>query len=137
MKKEQPNLSGNTLDAQPTSAPDNNQETKPKSHRGFAAMDRALQRQIASKGGRAAHEKGTAHEFTPEEARIAGRKGGEAVSRDRAHMAEIGRGGGLARAEQRAQMAAQQNRAAAAQQQQNAIPANPDLPRVRESGGSF
>lgn len=82
---------------------------KPKSHRGFAAMDRELQRQIASKGGRAAHEKGTAHEFTPEEARIAGRKGGEAVSRDRVHMAEIGRGGGLARAEQRAKMAGQQS----------------------------
>lgn len=82
-------------------------ESKPKSHRGFAAMDRELQRRIASKGGRAAHEKGTAHEFTPEEARVAGRKGGEAVSRDRAHMAEIGRGGGLARAEQRAQLAAQ------------------------------
>ena len=45
-------------------------------HRGFAAMDEAKQRQIASKGGKAAHEKGTAHEFTPEEARVAGKKGG-------------------------------------------------------------
>src|SRR2546428_12138471 len=63
--------------------------------RGFASMDDDKQRRIASLGGRAAHEKGTAHEFTPEEARAAGRKGGEAVSRDRNHMAEIGREGGL------------------------------------------
>src|SRR5438046_7577846 len=62
--------------------------------RGFASMDDEKQREIASKGGRAAHAKGTAHEFTPEEAREAGRKGGEAVSRDREHMAEIGREGG-------------------------------------------
>jgi general stress protein YciG len=40
-------------------------------------MDPAKQREIASKGGKAAHAKGTAHEFTPEEAREAGRKGGE------------------------------------------------------------
>jgi uncharacterized protein len=64
------------------------------SKRGFASMDAAKQREIASKGGKAAHAKGTAHEFTPEEAREAGRKGGEVVSRDRAHMAEIGRAGG-------------------------------------------
>ncbi|MEG3437543.1 KGG domain-containing protein [Pannus brasiliensis CCIBt3594] len=64
------------------------------SKRGFASMDEDKQREIASKGGKAAHEKGTAHEFTPEEAREAGRKGGEAVSRDREHMAEIGREGG-------------------------------------------
>src|SRR5262245_58322483 len=65
-----------------------------KSERGFASMDEEKQREIASKGGKATHEKGTAHEFTPEEAREAGRKGGEAVSRDREHMAEIGRKGG-------------------------------------------
>jgi len=68
-----------------------------KSNRGFASMDPARQREIASKGGRAAHEKGTAHEWTPDEARQAGRKGGEIVSRDRAHMAAIGREGGGAR----------------------------------------
>ena len=51
------------------------------SRRGFASMDADKQRRIASKGGRAAHEKGTAHEFTPEEAREAGRKGGEARGR--------------------------------------------------------
>jgi general stress protein YciG len=57
-----------------------------KSHRGFAAMDQAKRRAIASKGGRAAHAKGTAHKFTPEEARAAGRKGGHAAhARGTAH----------------------------------------------------
>src|SRR5512144_1685915 len=90
--------------------------------RGFASMDEEKQREIASqggkaahekgtaheftpeeareaghKGGQAAHEKGTAHEFTPEEAREAGHKGGEAVSQDREHMADIGRKGGESR----------------------------------------
>lgn len=64
------------------------------SKRGFASMDEDKQREIASKGGKAAHEKGTAHEFTSEEAREAGRKGGETTSQDREHMAEIGREGG-------------------------------------------
>ena len=68
-----------------------------KSRRGFASMDEARQREIASKGGRAAHAKGTAHEFDSNEARAAGRKGGEAVSRNREHMAAIGRKGGEAR----------------------------------------
>ena len=68
-----------------------------KSRRGFASMDPARQREIASKGGRAAHAKGTAHEWSSDEARVAGRKGGEVVSRDRAHMAAIGREGGEAR----------------------------------------
>jgi general stress protein YciG len=67
------------------------------SKRGFASMDPSKQREIASKGGRAAHAKGTAHEFTSDEARVAGRKGGEAVSRDRAHMSTIGREGGHSR----------------------------------------
>jgi hypothetical protein len=53
------------------------QPEKPKG-RGFAAMDGERQRAIASAGGRAAHEQGRAHEFTPEEAREAGRKGGQA-----------------------------------------------------------
>lgn len=69
--------------------------------RGFAAMDAEKQRQIASKGGKVAHQRGNAHEFTPEEAREAGRKGGVAVSRDRKHMAEIGRLGGEARSQSR------------------------------------
>ena len=65
------------------------------SKRGFASMDAAKQREIASKGGRAAHAKGTAHEFSSEEARAAGRKGGMVVSQDREHMANIGRKGGM------------------------------------------
>ncbi|QYF93765.1 hypothetical protein KY495_00540 [Massilia sp. PAMC28688] len=77
--------------------------------RGFAAMDEEQQRQIASKGGQAAHQKGTAHEFDSEEARRAGQKGGEAVSRNRAHMADIGRKGGESR-----QSAARNMKAAAA-----------------------
>ena len=48
-----------------------------KERRGFASMSMDKQREIASKGGRAAHEKGTAHEWTPDEARAAGRKGGQ------------------------------------------------------------
>lgn len=58
-------------------------------------MNREKQREIASKGGRAAHAKGTAHEFSSDEAREAGRKGGQAVSRNREHMAAIGRKGGM------------------------------------------
>jgi general stress protein YciG len=73
-----------------------------KSNRGFASMDTGKQREIASKGGKAAHAQGRAHEFTPDEARVAGRKGGEAVSRDRSHMAAIGRAGGQARGRNRA-----------------------------------
>jgi len=57
-------------------------------------MDPDKQRSIASKGGKAAHAKGTAHEFTPDEAREAGRKGGMVVSQNREHMATIGREGG-------------------------------------------
>ena len=68
-----------------------------KSRRGFASMDPSRQREIASKGGRAAHAKGTAHEWSSDEARVAGQKGGVAVSRDRAHMAAIGREGGESR----------------------------------------
>ena len=52
-----------------------------KERRGFASMSPEKQREIASKGGRAAHQKGTAHEWTSEEAREAGRKGGMASHR--------------------------------------------------------
>lgn len=83
---------------------ENQERPNGRSLRGFASMDKEKQRQIASKGGRAAHEKGTAHEFnsseasmaakkghergtahefTPEEARIAGRKGGLARAMNR------------------------------------------------------
>jgi general stress protein YciG len=48
-----------------------------KERRGFGSMSPEKQREIASKGGRAAHEKGTAHEWTKDEARAACRKGGQ------------------------------------------------------------
>jgi general stress protein YciG len=53
-------------------------EGQPRRGRGFAGMDAERQRQISAEGGRAAHRKGTAHEFDSEEAREAGRKGGQA-----------------------------------------------------------
>ena len=61
-----------------------------KEDRGFASMDRAKQREIASKGGKAAHQKGTAHEWTSEEARDAGRKGGIASHRRRREQMGLG-----------------------------------------------
>jgi uncharacterized protein len=80
-----------------------------RSNRGFASMDREKQKEIASKGGKAAHAKGTAHEFDSSEAREAGRKGGVAVSRNREHMAAIGRRGGEARGHSRSRGTAQTN----------------------------
>jgi general stress protein YciG len=65
-------------------------------------MDPDKHREAASKGGKVAHARGLAYEFTSEAGRIAGRKGGEAVSRDRAHMAEIGRRGGAAKKHRKA-----------------------------------
>jgi hypothetical protein len=67
-----------------------------KEDRGFASMDRAKQREIASKGGKAAHQKGTAHEWTSEEARDAGRKGGIASHRRRREMLAQNVGGSTA-----------------------------------------
>lgn len=68
-------------------------EQKPRKPRGFAAMDRKLVSEIARKGGKAAHSAGTAHEFTTEEARIAGRKGGRAThAKRRARIEEAERG---------------------------------------------
>ncbi|MDB4914164.1 MAG: hypothetical protein JWM95_1808 [Gemmatimonadetes bacterium] len=80
-----------------------------RSNRGFASMDQGKQREIASKGGRAAHQKGTAHEFDASEARSAGRKGGVTVSKNREHMAAIGRRGGEARGANRAARLQSQN----------------------------
>jgi general stress protein YciG len=76
-----------------------------KKGRGFASMEADRQREIASKGGKAAHAQGRAHQFTADEARAAGRRGGEVVSRDREHMAAIGRAGGQARGRSRASKA--------------------------------
>jgi general stress protein YciG len=83
-------------------APESGSAQRARSNRGFASMDRSKQREIASKGGRAAHQKGTAHEFDSSEARAAGRKGGVTVSKNREHMAAIGRRGGEARGANRA-----------------------------------
>lgn len=88
-------------------------------HRGFASMDESRRREIAREGGKASHRRGSAHEFSTEEAReagrkggaiahqrgkahvfnseearMAGRKGGMSVSKDRQHMSLIGRRGG-------------------------------------------
>jgi general stress protein YciG len=70
-----------------------------KEDRGFASMDRGKQREIASKGGKAAHQKGTAHEWTSEEARNAGRKGGIASHRRRREQS-----GGAGAGEQSSEM---------------------------------
>lgn len=61
-----------------------------KERRGFASMSPEKQREIASKGGRAAHQKGTAHEWTSEEARTAGRKGGQVSRGGRGRLPDTG-----------------------------------------------
>jgi general stress protein YciG len=66
-----------------------------KEDRGFASMDRIKQREIASKGGKAAHQKGTAHEWTSEEAREAGRKGGMASHQRRKQSQMDDQGGAV------------------------------------------
>ena len=94
----------------------NNRESNTRTrNRGFASMDQHRQKEIARKGGRAAHEKGKAHEFTPDEARAAGRKGGEKVSLNRKHMAEIGRRGGRSSAQRRRPGSGSENTSAPAQ----------------------
>ena len=108
-----PNRPGN--DDRITAAGDNDRgsqggaQSRSRSNRGFASMDRDKQKEIASKGGKAAHAKGTAHEFDSGEAREAGRKGGVAVSRNREHMAAIGRRGGEARGQSRGRGPSQGN----------------------------
>lgn len=72
-------------------------EEPPKQRRGFALFSASRRIQVASMGGKAAHARGRAHKFTPDEARVAGKKGGHSVSRDRHHMSEIGRRGGQSR----------------------------------------
>ena len=67
-----------------------------KERRGFASMSPEKQREIASKGGRAAHQKGTAHEWTSEEARSAGRKGGQISRGGRGRLVEDSAGAAAA-----------------------------------------
>lgn len=116
---------GSSISASANGGSANNGTGSRKSARGFASMDTSKQREIASKGGRAAHAKGTAHEFDSSEARAAGRKGGMAVSRNREHMAAIGRRGGEARG-QRAREAASSGAA---------YRSTPDASRQNTSGG--
>jgi uncharacterized protein len=75
---------------------DQSNEPKPNKPRGFAAMDRALVAEIARKGGIAAHRAGTAHQFTSDEGRAAGAKGGRATSvrRQAARQRAATNGGG-------------------------------------------
>lgn len=73
MQSNEQHVSGPTSQSHPQEAPP---PPRPKQRRGFAAMDPRLVAEIASKGGKAAHAAGTAHEFTADEARSAGRKGG-------------------------------------------------------------
>ena len=68
-----------------------------KTPRGFARLSRKRRQEIASLGGQAAHAKGTAHKFTPEEGRQAGKKGGRSVSANIPHMMRIGKLGGESR----------------------------------------
>jgi len=84
-------------------------------NRGFASMSIERRREIAAKGGRTAHAKGAAHEFTADEARAAGRKGGKSVSQDRQHMSKIGRRGGESVSQDRQHMSRIGRRGRAAQ----------------------
>ncbi len=79
--------------------------TRSSSKRGFAAMDPERRRRCASLGGSVAHERGTGHEFSSDEARQAGSKGGKVVGEDRRYMSAIGKKGALARLERRAALA--------------------------------
>lgn len=74
-----------------------NNQNQGSSNRGFASMDEDKQREIAAKGGRAAHQSGNAHEFSSDEAREAGRKGGESVSQEHQQVADTGREHGQSR----------------------------------------
>lgn len=59
---------------------DETSEPKPQSKRGYALVDPERRREIARKGGIAAHQRGTAHEFTSEEGKAAGKKGGAVMA---------------------------------------------------------
>ncbi len=117
-----------------------NQEQSPtRSLRGFASMDKEKQRMIASKGGRAAHEKGTAHEFSSQEASMAAKKGHERgtaheFTSDEARVA--GRKGGLARAQNRSQDGSEEGSAASDQGAPVAI-ANAQPAMAAESAGEL
>lgn len=77
---------------------------RPKGRRGFASMSREKRAAIASKGGRAAHALGRAHQWTPDAAKAAGVKGGRtlAAARGSEYFRALGQKGGAAKAEKRA-----------------------------------
>jgi general stress protein YciG len=81
-----------------------------KGKRGFASMDPEKRREIARRGGRTVHGRGTGYTFTQEEQRKGGERGGRALSQNRAYMAEIGRRGGISRQRQRAKAKAQKRK---------------------------
>lgn len=89
-------VSNDTVGNRPEESP-----VRKTANRGFAAMDPEKQKRIASEGGRAAHRQGVAHEWNRDEAREAGRKGGQIVSQNREHMSEIGRKGGQSSGQRR------------------------------------
>lgn len=74
-----------------------------KSKRGFAGMTPEQRREIASRGGKSAHAQGKAHRFTSDEARVAGKIGGQKLvaTLGREHMQSIGRNGGNSRADKK------------------------------------
>src|SRR6476620_2044968 len=74
----EPNPNGTTPETPGSTAQESAPEERRPRRRGFAAMDRDRVKEIASKGGKAAHAAGTAHQFSSDEARNAGRKGGVA-----------------------------------------------------------
>jgi hypothetical protein len=72
---------------------ENQRQEGQKSRRGFAAMSPERQREIASQGGRAAHQQGVAHEWSADEARAAGKKGGQASGKKRTNGHDEGNRG--------------------------------------------
>ena len=82
-------------------APEAASDEKPKLRRGFALIPKETLRQWASLGGKVSQQEKNAHRFTSETAREAGKRGGEAIAKDRAYMRELGRRGGNAKAQAR------------------------------------
>jgi len=78
-------MSDDRIQESPAEAP------RRKERRGFASMSPEKQREIASRGGKAAHRKGTAHQWSPDEARNAGRKGGQISRGGRGRIVEVTR----------------------------------------------
>lgn len=83
--------------SQSLSEPNEGEPPQPAGASGFGDLPISERRRLAALGGRAAHACGRAHEFSPQEASLAGRRGGLQVSADRAHMARIGRLGAARR----------------------------------------